>query len=75
MLILTRKLDESIVLGKDIEVKVLGIEDGKVKLGIDAPRDVDIYRKEIYLEIQEENKQAAKEAKDLSNLKDFFKKE
>jgi len=74
MLILTRKLDESIMLGNDIEVKVLGIEDGKVKIGIDAPRDVDIFRKEIYIEIQEENKEAASEQKDLSSLKDLFKK-
>ena len=74
MLILTRKLDESIMLGNDIEVKVLGIEDGKVKIGIDAPRDVDIFRKEIYIEIQEENKEAASEQKDLSGLKDLFKK-
>ena len=74
MLILTRKLDESIMLGNDIEVKVLGIEDGKVKLGIDAPRDVDVFRKEIYVEIQEENKEAASEQKDLSSLKDLFKK-
>jgi len=74
MLILTRKLDESIMLGNDIEVKVLGIEDGKVKIGIDAPRDVDIFRKEIYMEIQEENKEAAVEQKDLSSLKDLFKK-
>ena len=74
MLILTRKLDESIMLGNDIEIKVLGIEEGKVKIGIDAPRDVDIYRKEIYIEIQEENKEAASEQKDLSGLKDLFKK-
>ena len=74
MLILTRKLDESIMLGNDIEVKVLGIEDGKVKIGIDAPRDVDIFRKEIYIEIQEENKEAASDQKDLSGLKDLFKK-
>ncbi|NBG88301.1 carbon storage regulator CsrA [Isachenkonia alkalipeptolytica] len=74
MLILTRKLDESIMLGKDIEIKVLGIEDGKVKLGIDAPRDVDIFRKEIYMEIEAENKEAASDGKDLESLKDLFKK-
>lgn len=58
MLVLTRKADESIVIGQNIEIKVLAIEDGKVKLGITAPKDVDIFRKEIYIEIEEENKAA-----------------
>ncbi|MBM7615372.1 carbon storage regulator CsrA [Alkaliphilus hydrothermalis] len=75
MLVLTRKNDESIMLGKDIEIKVLGIEEGKVKLGISAPKTVEIYRKEIYLEIQEENKNAISTRSDLGQLKNLFKKE
>ncbi len=74
MLVLTRKTDESIVLGSNIEIKILGIEEGKVKIGISAPKDVEIYRKEIYLEIQEENKVATSRKTDLEQLKNFFKK-
>lgn len=59
MLILTRKKDESIVIGDNIEIKVVSIEDGKVKLGINAPKNIEIHRKEIYEEIQRENKAAA----------------
>ncbi len=72
MLLLTRKIDESIVIGDDIIIKVVSAEDGKVKLGISAPRDVSIHRFEVYLSIQEENRQAAvnKEIsmKDLDSL-------
>ena len=74
MLVLTRKPEESIILDGNIEIKVLGIEDGKVKIGIKAPRDVDIYRKEIYLEIQEENRQAVGKPVDTDSLKDMMKK-
>lgn len=72
MLVLSRKDKESIIIGKDIEVKILGIEDGKVKLGIDAPRNVEIYRKEIYLEIEEENKAASKQQLNIEDLKKIF---
>ncbi|KAB3539671.1 carbon storage regulator CsrA [Alkaliphilus pronyensis] len=74
MLVLTRKVDESIILGKNIEVKVLGIDEGKIKIGISAPKDVEIYRKEIYLEIQEENKEASTHKQNIDQLKDLFKK-
>ncbi|WP_069650365.1 carbon storage regulator CsrA [Caloranaerobacter ferrireducens] len=59
MLVLTRKKNESIVINGDIEIVVVGIEDGKVKLGIKAPKNVEIHRKEIYEAIQKENKKAA----------------
>ncbi|EIJ80518.1 carbon storage regulator [Bacillus methanolicus PB1] len=59
MLVLTRKKDESIMIGDSIEIKVLAIEGEQVKLGINAPKDIDIYRKEIYISIQNENTQAA----------------
>lgn len=65
MLILTRKTNQSIQIGDDIEVKVLDISGDQVKLGIDAPKQVDIHRKEIYIEIQEENNKAAGGSADL----------
>jgi carbon storage regulator len=59
MLVLTRKENESIMIGNDIEVKVLDLKDNQVKLGIVAPRSVAVHRREIYLAIQAENAQAA----------------
>jgi carbon storage regulator len=60
MLVLTRKLEESIMIGDEIEVKVLGIHGDQVRLGFMAPRKVAVYRKEVYEAIQEENRQAAR---------------
>lgn len=70
MLVLTRREDESIMIGDEIEVKVLNIKENQVKLGIVAPRAVAVHRREVYLAIQEENQQAASVAKveNLSNL-------
>lgn len=59
MLALSRKINESIMLGNDVEVTILEIKGDQVKLGISAPKSVPIYRKEIYLQIQESNKEAA----------------
>ena len=59
---LTRKKDESIIIGDNIEVKILGIEGDRVRLGIEAPREVTIHRQEVYDQIQEENKAASKSA-------------
>ncbi|SDZ32885.1 carbon storage regulator, CsrA [Proteiniborus ethanoligenes] len=74
MLILTRKANESIIIKDNIEIIVVGIEDGKVKLGIKAPKEIDIYRKEVYETIQNENKQAAATKPiHIDLLKDFFK--
>ena len=55
MLVLTRRLRQSIMIGDDIEVSVLSITDGSVRIGIQAPRDIPIFRKEIYLEIQQQH--------------------
>lgn len=79
MLILTRKLGESITIGDDIKVTVLGIYGRQVRLGIDAPLRVVVHREEIYVKIQNENQKAAKTIKeDLANvmqvLKDKIKK-
>jgi len=59
MLVLTRKENESIMIGNDIEVKVLDLKDNQVKIGIMAPRSVAVHRREVYLAIQAENAQAA----------------
>ena len=59
MLILSRKIGESIIIDDKIEVVVLEIVDGKIKLGIEAPKDVAIHRKEVYDEIRNENKKAS----------------
>ncbi|UCG61968.1 MAG: carbon storage regulator CsrA [Candidatus Zixiibacteriota bacterium] len=60
MLILTRKLGESINIGEDIRISVLGIHGRQVRIGIDAPLDVVVHREEIYVKIQEENRKAQK---------------
>ena len=54
MLVLTRKSNQSIMIGNDIEVSVLSIMGEKVRIGIQAPRDIPVFRKEVYLEIQQE---------------------
>lgn len=59
MLALTRKKGESLVLNNNIEVTVLEIRGDQVKLGVKAPREVPVYRKEVYLQIQKENEAAA----------------
>ena len=58
MLIITRKKGESIMVGDDIEITISKIEDGSVKIGIKAPRDVTILRKELYEQVEKENKEA-----------------
>lgn len=72
MLALSRKIGETIHIGNDIEVTILEIKGDQVKLGIDAPKSVGIYRKEIYLQIQEENKQAAGSAVDAETVRKLF---
>ncbi|MCM3391453.1 MAG: carbon storage regulator CsrA [Bacillota bacterium] len=75
MLVLTRRLKESIMIGDDIEISILSIEGDQVKLGISAPKNVDIHRKEIYLSIQQENSSATQtEASAIESLSSFFKK-
>lgn len=71
MLALTRKKGESLVVDNHIEITVLDIRGDQVKIGVNAPKNVPIYRKEVYLQIQEENK-AALESVNLEDLKDFL---
>ena len=54
MLVLTRKSNQSIMIGDDIEVSVLSVMGDKVRIGIQAPRDIPVFRREVYLEIQRE---------------------
>ena len=63
MLVLTRKSNQSIMIGDDVEVSVLAIVGEKVRIGIQAPRDVPVFRKEVYLEIQQERVCAGKGAR------------
>lgn len=58
MLILTRKSDESIIIGSDIKVKILKVQGNQVHIGIDAPKNFSIYREEIFEQIRKENKNA-----------------
>lgn len=75
MLVLTRRLKESIMIGDDIEISILSIEGDQIKLGISAPKNVDIHRKEIYLAIQQENSSATQTgASSIESLSNFFKK-
>ena len=59
MLVLTRKENQSIMIGDDIEIKVLDLKENQVKIGIIAPRSVTVHRREVYLAIQAENAEAA----------------
>jgi len=63
VLVLTRKSNQSIMIGDDIEVSVLAIMGEKVRIGIQAPRNVPVFRKEVYLEIQDEQPAGDKDAR------------
>jgi carbon storage regulator len=63
LLVLTRKSNQSIMIGDDIEVSVLSIMGEKVRIGIQAPRDIPVFRREVYLEIQQENVAAGASAR------------
>ncbi len=58
MLVLTRKSHQSIMIGDDVEISVLSVVGDKVRIGIQAPRDVPVFRKEVYLEIRQEQAEA-----------------
>jgi carbon storage regulator len=72
MLALSRKSNESIMLGNDIEITILDIKVDQVKIGISAPKSVPIYRKEIYKQIQEANLAAAKTEVSAEELNQLF---
>lgn len=72
MLALTRKSGESIVINNDVEITVLDIKGDQVKIGITAPKSVPVYRKEVYIQIQEANK-AASNSDGMEAFKNFLK--
>ena len=67
MLVLSRKRAESIMIGDDIEVRVLSITGEKVRIGIEAPRDIPVFRNEVYLEIQQERLEHGTSAREEVN--------
>ena len=76
MLVLTRKKDQALIIADNIVVTILDIQGDQIRLGVEAPKSVKIFRKELYLEILEENKAAARLAaqvpeEDLKSLLDL----
>ena len=74
MLVLSRKLDDEIWIGNDISIKIVNINKGIVKIGINAPKDVEILRGELKKEIVELNKKAIQHSESIDNLKGLFSK-
>ena len=73
MLALSRKKDEAVIINDDIEITIIEIKGDQVKIGISAPKSVPIYRKEVYMQIQNANKEAAQSV-DIKNIKELFTK-
>lgn len=72
MLALSRKVNESIVIGNNIEVTILEVKGEQVKIGVKAPKSVSVYREEVYTQIKEANKEAVSDVAQ-ENLKNLFK--
>lgn len=72
MLVLSRKKGESVVIQDQIEITVLGVEGDTVRIGISAPKHIDIFRKEVYLSIQDSNREAA--IPQVGNLEAFMER-
>ncbi|MGL6104489.1 carbon storage regulator CsrA [Romboutsia sp.] len=68
MLVITRKKGESLLIGEDIEIKIVKVEDGSVKIGIEAPKDKVILRKEVYENVKQENSEAIISADEILKL-------
>ncbi len=71
MLALSRKKNEAIIISNNIEITILEVKGEQVKIGISAPKEVSVYRKEVYLQIQEANK-AATDSSGMEALKDLL---
>lgn len=76
MLVLTRKRNQSIILNDNIELTIIDIQGDQVRVGINAPKDVKVFRKEVYIEMTQENKEASNVTMDaLSMLKSAIMKQ
>lgn len=73
MLVLARKKGESIMIGDHIELVILGTEGDAVRLGITAPKNIEVYRKEVYISIKNANKEASKSNISLKSLSEFIR--
>ncbi|MBA3305093.1 MAG: carbon storage regulator CsrA [Thermoleophilaceae bacterium] len=73
MLVLTRKGNQSIMIGDDIEISVLAITGEKVRIGIEAPRSVPVFRKEVWVDIQKDREGEAAEGADVGEALDRLK--
>lgn len=73
MLALSRKKNEALVINNNIEITILEIKGDQVKIGINAPKEIPVYRKEVYVQIQKENEEAMN-SDSLNALADFFNK-
>lgn len=74
MLALSRKKGEALMINNDIEITVLDIKGEQVKIGISAPKEVPVYRKEVYIQIQEANKEASANMEGMEQLTSLFGK-
>ncbi len=72
MLALSRKKNEALVINNNVEITILEIKGEQVKIGISAPKEVPIYRKEVYIQIQEANKAAMNSEDAVENLRNLF---
>ena len=73
MLVVTRRQDESLTIADNIEITILEVSKDKVKIGISAPKEVPVYRKEVYIQIQEANKEATDNTEAVNQLASLFK--
>ena len=74
MLALSRKKGEALMINNDIEITVLEVKGEQVKIGISAPKEVPVYRKEVYIQIQEANKEASANTTGIEQLASLFGK-
>jgi carbon storage regulator (csrA) len=74
MLALSRRKGEALIINNDVEITVLEIKGEQVKIGIAAPKEVPVYRKEVYIQIQEANKEASANTAGMEQLANLFKK-
>ena len=74
MLALSRRKGEALIINNDVEITVLEIKGEQVKIGIAAPKEVPVYRKEVYIQIQEANKEASANTAGMEQRANLFKK-